>query len=85
MATTLRIVEVNYDDGSSKYLVEKECKFIWIFSYWKKETVILDSMFGRFETERDFKTYDEAERYVFSEYKDAVLEEKETITRDLMW
>lgn len=42
-------------------------------------------MFGRFETERDFKTYDEAERYVFSEYKDAVLEEKETITRDLMW
>lgn len=37
MATTLRIVEVNYDDGSSKYLVEKECKFIWIFPYWKKK------------------------------------------------
>lgn len=82
---TLRIVEVQYEDGSLKYMVEKEKKFLWIFPYWKREVILIDSLFGVFETDREFKTYNEAEDYVFYKYKNVELEEKEIITRDCMW
>lgn len=82
---TLRIVEVNYEFGSCKFFIEKKKSFLWFITYWKREKMLIESMFGLFETDREFETYNEAEDYVFYKYKNVELEEKQVMLQDSMW
>lgn len=80
----IRIVERSFDFGASKYLVEKECVFL-CFSRWKRDKVLIDSMFGVFDSDREFDSYSQAESYIEQNYNNYELVEPLKEFVDCMW
>ena len=80
----LRIVERNFDYGSKKYVIEKESVFL-CFSSWKREKVLINSLWGVFESDREFSSESDAERYIEQNYHNYELLEPLQETVSCMW
>lgn len=81
----VRIVELSFEYGEPKYVIEREHVYLGILSSWKRDKVLIDSWFGVFDADREFASYIEAKSYIEANYKNYELLEPLSEKISCMW